>query len=131
MGIATAGNWTFNFLISFFTPFITAAIDYRYGYIFAACNAAGVAIVYFFLIESQGRTLEEVDTAYIMHVKPWKSSSWQPPQGEELGETDRAHLSKGARDIHKVRENREAVAAERQESVGEEPANAAGEGRAL
>jgi SP family sugar:H+ symporter-like MFS transporter len=83
MGISSASNWIWNFLISFFTPFITAAIDFRYGYIFAACCFVSVPIVYFFLEEHQGRTLEEIDTMYVTHVPPRKSSKWQLPEGEE------------------------------------------------
>jgi len=81
MGVATAANWTWNFLISFFTPFINSAIDFRYGYVFAGCCFAAVFIVFFFVNETQGRTLEEVDTMYVLHVKPWKSASWVPPEG--------------------------------------------------
>ncbi|KAJ5569601.1 Low-affinity glucose transporter HXT1 [Penicillium hispanicum] len=81
MGVATAANWTWNFLISFFTPFISSSIDYRYGYVFAACCFAAILIVFFFVNETQGRTLEEVDTMYVLHVKPWKSASWVAPEG--------------------------------------------------
>lgn len=81
MGVATAANWTWNFLISFFTPFISSSIDYRYGYVFAACCFAAILVVFFFVNETQGRTLEEVDTMYVLHVKPWKSSSWVAPEG--------------------------------------------------
>ncbi|KAJ5671139.1 hypothetical protein N7507_000266 [Penicillium longicatenatum] len=81
MGVATAANWTWNFLISFFTPFISSAIDYQYGYVFAACCFAAILVVFFFVNETQGRTLEEVDTMYVLHVKPWKSSSWVAPEG--------------------------------------------------
>ncbi|KAJ9264914.1 hypothetical protein DTO212C5_6900 [Paecilomyces variotii] len=77
--ISTLTNWIWNFLISFFTPFITGSIDFRYGYIFAACNFMAVIVVYFFLCETQGRTLEEVDTMYIEHVHPWSSKKWTPP----------------------------------------------------
>ncbi|KAI9372179.1 putative MFS monosaccharide transporter [Aspergillus egyptiacus] len=80
IGIATAANWTWNFLISFFTPFISSSIDFAYGYVFASCCVAGVFIVFFFVNETQGRTLEEVDTMYVLHVIPWKSASWVPPQ---------------------------------------------------
>lgn len=58
----------------------------------AACNLAGAVIVYFFVCESQGRSLEEIDTMYISHVAPWKSKHWVPPEGEVMGETDRAQL---------------------------------------
>ncbi|KAE8149108.1 general substrate transporter [Aspergillus avenaceus] len=81
IGIATAANWTWNFLISFFTPFISSSIDFAYGYVFAGCCLAAVLIVFFFVNETQGRTLEEVDTMYVLHVKPWKSASWVPPEG--------------------------------------------------
>jgi len=101
MGIATASNWTWNFLLSFFTPFITGDIDYAFGYVFAGCCLIGALIVYFFLCESQGRTLEEIDTMYILHVSPRKSSKWQPEEGEDLVTADRLHLEPGARNIRK------------------------------
>jgi MFS transporter, SP family, sugar:H+ symporter len=88
MGLATASNWTFNFLLSFFTPFITADIDYAYGYVFAGCCFAGAVVVYYFLCESQGRSLEEIDTMYILKVVPWKSSSWTPPEWVDLDSAD-------------------------------------------
>ncbi|CAL5869739.1 uncharacterized protein PFLUO_LOCUS3969 [Penicillium psychrofluorescens] len=81
MGVATAANWTWNFLISFFTPFISSSIDFRYGYVFAACCFAAILVVFFFVCETKGRTLEEVDTMYVLNVKPWKSASWVPPEG--------------------------------------------------
>uniref|UniRef100_A0A0D6R281 Major facilitator superfamily (MFS) profile domain-containing protein n=1 Tax=Araucaria cunninghamii TaxID=56994 RepID=A0A0D6R281_ARACU len=84
MAISTASNWTWNFLIAFFTPFITSAIDFRYGYVFAGTNFLGGLIVFFFVIEGQGRTLEEIDTMYIEHVNPMKSSKWIPPSAEEM-----------------------------------------------
>jgi SP family sugar:H+ symporter-like MFS transporter len=94
MGLATASNWIWNFLISFFTPFITGAIDYRYGYVFAACNLLGATVVYFFLCETRGRSLEEIDTMYIMHVPPRQSTKWVT--------ADALHLAPGARGIRKA-----------------------------
>ncbi|KAF2085877.1 general substrate transporter [Saccharata proteae CBS 121410] len=102
MGLATASNWTWNFLISFFTPFITGAIDYRYGYVFAACCFAAIFVIYFFMCESQGRSLEEIDTMYVFGVKPWHSAKWQPPEGEELTALDNTYLTPGARNIRKA-----------------------------
>ena len=102
MGISSASNWTWNFLLAFFTPFITADIDYLYGYVFAGCCFAGAVVVYFFLCESRGRALEEIDTMYIMRVAPWKSTKWEPPEGEDLITTDALFLEPGARDIRKA-----------------------------
>ncbi|KAK5171500.1 hexose transporter hxt5 [Saxophila tyrrhenica] len=101
MAMSTASNWIWNFLISFFTPFITGAIDYRYGYVFAGCNFAGAFVVYFFLCEHQGRSLEEIDTMYIMHVSPLKSSKWVAPEGEDLVTADKLFLEPGAGGIRK------------------------------
>ncbi|KAH6990135.1 general substrate transporter [Ilyonectria destructans] len=85
MALATAANWFWNFMISFFTRFITDAIDYLYGLVFAGCCAALVLIVFFFLIESKDRTLEEIDTMYVQHVNPIKSSSWVANNQEKDG----------------------------------------------
>jgi MFS transporter, SP family, sugar:H+ symporter len=84
MALATASNWLWNFLIAFFTPFITKAIDFRYGYVFAGCNLCAGFIVYFFVIEGQGRTLEELDTMYIERVSPRKSAKWIAPSAAEM-----------------------------------------------
>jgi SP family sugar:H+ symporter-like MFS transporter len=80
MALATASNWTFNFLLSFFTPYITGDIDFAYGYVFAACCFLGAVVVYFFLCESQGRSLEEIDTMYCLHIPPRQSAKWRPEE---------------------------------------------------
>ncbi|KAJ4376036.1 hexose transporter hxt5 [Neocucurbitaria cava] len=95
MALSTASNWLWNFLLAFFTPFITGAIDFRYGYVFAGTNILGGLIVYFFVIEGQGRTLEEIDTMYLMGVKPWESSKWVVPNLEEMSGKMRERLEAG------------------------------------
>lgn len=59
------------------TRFITDEIDYLYGLVFAGCCAALVALVFFFVIESKDRTLEEIDTMYVRRVNAIKSSDWE------------------------------------------------------
>lgn len=83
MSLSTGSNWIWNFLIAFFTPFITGAIDFRYGYVFAACCLAASFTVYFFLLETQGKTLEEIDAMYIAGVKPWKSAKYIAQDDQE------------------------------------------------
>lgn len=95
MALSTASNWLWNFLLAFFTPFITGAIDFRYGYVFAGTNVIGGLLVYFFVIEGQGRTLEEIDTMYLMGVKPWESAKWVVPSLEELDGKMRQRLEQG------------------------------------
>lgn len=40
---------------------------------------------------------------YLMHVVPWKSSKWVPPEGEELITADKLALTPGAGGIRKER----------------------------
>ncbi|KAE8407764.1 general substrate transporter [Aspergillus pseudonomiae] len=82
MSLATASNWLWNFLLAFFTPFITSAIDFQFGYVFAGCLFLAAALVYFAVMEGKGRTLEEIDTMYVMKVKPWQSSKYVFPDTE-------------------------------------------------
>jgi len=103
MSLAVSSNWGWNFMLAFFTPFIVGDIDYRYGYVFAGCNAAAALVVYFFLIESAGRTIEEVDAAYLLYVNPRKSSKWNPEDAGDLNGlgTDSMFLDRGGRNIQK------------------------------
>jgi SP family sugar:H+ symporter-like MFS transporter len=104
IALCAASNWLFNFLIAFFTPFITGDINYAYGYVFAGCNLFAVFFVYFCLPETSGRSLEEIDTMFLLEVKPWQSSKWTPPKGEDLITADKLRLESGARNITKRQE---------------------------
>ncbi|KIW67094.1 hypothetical protein PV04_06367 [Phialophora macrospora] len=117
IGLCAASNWLFNFLIAFFTPFIASDINYSYGYVFAGCNLFAVFFVYFCLPETSGRSLEEIDTMFLLEVKPWKSSKWVPPKGEDLITADKLRLESGARNITK-RQEAGAGETEQQERVG-------------
>lgn len=79
MAISMLANWVWGFLISFFTPFITGAINFYYGYVFMGCLVFAFFYVFFFVPETKGLTLEEVNTMWEENVLPWKSSSWVPP----------------------------------------------------
>ncbi|KAJ5890344.1 uncharacterized protein N7473_006572 [Penicillium subrubescens] len=96
MALATASNWAWNFLISFFTTFITSAIDFAYGYVFAGCLFVAVFVIYFFVIEGKGRTLEELDWMYVNKVAPWKSSKYEIPQ--QIREWDAAENPSGRKE---------------------------------
>ncbi|KAH7112121.1 general substrate transporter [Dendryphion nanum] len=76
MALATATNWIFNFLISFFSTMITANIDYLYGLVFGCSLIVLAVVVYFFMIETKDRSLEEIDTMYERGVNPISSAKW-------------------------------------------------------
>ncbi|RAK99895.1 sugar porter family MFS transporter [Aspergillus ibericus CBS 121593] len=101
MSLATASNWLWNFLLAFFTPFITSAIDFRLGYVFAGCLFLAAGLVYVAVIEGRGRTLEEIDTMYVMKVKPWKSSKFEFPdlapydrRGSAASKAEASHIAR-------------------------------------
>lgn len=77
-------------MLTFFTPLITKAINYRYGYVFAGCNAIAVVIVFFFYYESAGLTLEQVDKMYNdPGVKPWTSEKYVDMEVERRRESEK------------------------------------------
>ncbi|CCK69620.1 sugar porter family MFS transporter KNAG_0C05190 [Huiozyma naganishii CBS 8797] len=79
MAIAQGCNWLWGFLISFFTPFITGAINFYYGYVFMGCLCFSFFYVFFFVPETKGLSLEEVNTMWEEGTLPWKSPNWVPP----------------------------------------------------
>ncbi|KAH9209274.1 hypothetical protein DL95DRAFT_428292 [Leptodontidium sp. 2 PMI_412] len=98
IAFCSASNWFFNFYLAFFTPLITDQIDFAYGYVFAGCNLCAAILIYFFLIEPNGKSLEEIDTMYLLEVPPRKSADWELPEGvvaanalaREQGQRDRS-----------------------------------------
>ncbi|KAH8431088.1 sugar porter family MFS transporter [Aspergillus melleus] len=102
MALATASNWLWNFLIGFFTPFITHEIDFAYGYVFAGCLFVAAGVVYFFVIEGRGRTLEELDWMYVNKIVPWKSSSFEMPElrSQSHGGMDAKYARKESQSYH-------------------------------
>lgn len=66
--------------MAFLTPLANAGISYRFGFVFVGTNLFATAMVYFFLYESAGLSLEHVDLMYSdPNVKAWTSRSWAPP----------------------------------------------------
>lgn len=73
--VSSAAVWTFNFLLAEVTPVGFATIDWQYYIIFAVLNAAIVPTVYFFLPETNGRSLEEIDEIFLQ-----SRSIFDPPR---------------------------------------------------
>lgn len=51
-------------MIGFLTPFAADGISLAFGFVFVGTNLAAAALVYFFLYESVGLSLEAVDKMY-------------------------------------------------------------------
>ncbi|VEU19597.1 DEKNAAC100794 [Brettanomyces naardenensis] len=64
MGLALSANWLWGFLIAFFTPFITDAIHFAYGYVFFGCVVFSGFFVFACVPETKGLSLEDVDQLF-------------------------------------------------------------------
>ncbi|CAI4489069.1 BMC_2a_G0017990.mRNA.1.CDS.1 [Saccharomyces cerevisiae] len=100
MSVATAANLLWGFLIGFFTPFITSAINFYYGYVFMGCLAFSYFYVFFFVPETKGLALEEVDEMWMDGVLPWKSESWIPASRRD-GDYDNEKIQHDGKPFYK------------------------------
>ncbi|CCK73122.1 sugar porter family MFS transporter KNAG_0M02690 [Huiozyma naganishii CBS 8797] len=79
MALAMTAKWIWAFLIAFFTPFISSAIHFSYGYVFMGCVCFAWCYVFLMVPETKGLSLEEVNVMWEEGVLPWKSTAWVPP----------------------------------------------------
>ena len=70
-GISTAVSWLFNFLVVEVTPIAFTTIGYKYFVVYAAINASCFPVVYFFYLETAGRSLEEIDEIFAASKSVW------------------------------------------------------------
>jgi len=91
IALGSASNWIWNFLLSFFAPRIANDIGPLILLIFFGMLMVAFVYVYFFIPETKGLELEEVDEMYRAKIKPWKSSEWQPTL-RERHQGKRVHL---------------------------------------
>jgi len=84
LSITTATNWLWNWAIAFATPYL---VDYGEGnanlqakifFIWFGCCFICFGFVWFFIYETKGLTLEEVDAMYEEVSKASHSAHWQP-----------------------------------------------------
>ncbi|KAK4205425.1 hypothetical protein QBC40DRAFT_162489 [Triangularia verruculosa] len=88
LSVTTATNWLFNWAIAYATPYLVnygpgkyANLQSRIFFIwFGACFLC-ITFVYFFVYETKGLSLEEVDEMYNQtspRVVAWRSKEWAP-----------------------------------------------------
>ncbi|KAI8950061.1 high-affinity glucose transporter RGT2 [Xylaria longipes] len=87
LSLTTASNWLLNFIIAFVTPYL---VDYGPNYAnlqskvffiwFGACFIC-IAFVYFFIYETKGLSLEEIDEMYSECKSARQSPNWTPTIG--------------------------------------------------
>ena len=93
VSLGSASNWLWNFLLSWFSPGISARMGPFILLIFGSVTYFAGIFVYFVLPETRGLSLEQVDEMYKLNIAPWKSASWVPT----VGDPNRDTLSRGVR----------------------------------
>lgn len=78
MALATATTWFFNFVLSITWPSLSAALKPQGAFSFYAMwNIVGFLLVLFFVAETKGRTLEELDAVFSIPTSKQAAYGWQ------------------------------------------------------
>jgi SP family sugar:H+ symporter-like MFS transporter len=86
LSVTTATNWLFNWALAYATPYMvestpgSANMGTNVFFIWGGCTAVGVVFVYFYIYETKGLTLEEVDEMYNTVSSARKSLGWVPAE---------------------------------------------------
>lgn len=78
IALGAASNWLWNFILGFFSPRIADDIGPLILLIFCGCLVLAFIYVFFFIPETAGISIEEVDELYRSGTKAWRSAGWQP-----------------------------------------------------
>ncbi|KAH8646621.1 glucose transporter-like protein [Xylariales sp. PMI_506] len=84
LSMTTATNWLLNWAIAYATPYLVnygdgyANLQSKIFFIWFACCFLCIAFVYFFIYETKGWSLEEIDEMYNEVKLASKSVHWQP-----------------------------------------------------
>ncbi|KAI9152256.1 Major facilitator-type transporter ecdD [Paramyrothecium foliicola] len=86
LSMTTATNWLFNWAIAYSTPYLVnygpgyANLQSKIFFIWFACCFLCIAFVWFFIYETKGLSLEEVDQLYMEVSSARKSTKWRPSE---------------------------------------------------
>jgi MFS family permease len=77
-GVSAAANWIFCFIVVMTIPPSFANIGWKTYIVYAVLNASFIPIIYFFLVETKGRSLEELDVIFAAPGNPVKNEQRMP-----------------------------------------------------
>ena len=70
--LGTSLNVVWAFVTNFVIPYMLAALTFKVGWIFGAISLCAVAYTFFYLPETKGRALEEIDAIFERPYNPFK-----------------------------------------------------------
>jgi len=81
IALSTASNWLWNFIIAFVTPYIVDTdkgdLGVKVFFIWGSTCALSLLFAYFFVYETKGLSLEQIDEMF-QSTTARRSSSWRP-----------------------------------------------------
>ena len=82
LSLTTATNWLLNFAIAYATPYLVdeehASLGSRVFFIWGSFCGVCALFVWFFIYETKGLSLEQVDELYGVVSKAWESKNFRP-----------------------------------------------------
>ena len=84
VAMSTASNWLWNWAIAYATPYMVnsgkgnANLGKKVFFIWGGCNLLCGLFTWFFVYETAGLTLEQVDELYEVHDHAWRSKDFTP-----------------------------------------------------
>lgn len=102
LSMTTATNWLFNWAIAYSTPYLVnygdgfANLQSKIFFIWFGCCFICIAFVYFFIYETKGLSLEQVDQLYDEVSVASQSAHWEP---KETWEHRQSVAHQGAGDV--------------------------------
>jgi MFS family permease len=89
VGLATAGNWAFNFALAFFVPPAFTNIQWKTYIIFGIFCFATLVHCFFMFPETCGKTLEEIDEMFEQNLPAWRTTHYQSRLDERIRELEK------------------------------------------
>ena len=108
LSMTTATNWLFNWAIAYSTPYLVnfgdgfANLQSKIFFIWFGCCFLCIAFVYFYIYETKGLTLEEIDLLYAEVSSARKSTKWRPNDTWVHRQSVAHQGGTGDEDLHKT-----------------------------
>jgi hypothetical protein len=99
MSMSTASNWLWNWGIGYATPYLVksgpgnAGLGVKVFFIWGSTCLGCLLFTYFFIPETKGLSLEQVDELYNDGIKPWQSTKWVPESHHWVEERRKSSIS--------------------------------------
>ncbi|KDQ10747.1 hypothetical protein BOTBODRAFT_163453 [Botryobasidium botryosum FD-172 SS1] len=95
LSLASGTQWLFNFVISKITPTMQTNLGYKIFMTFATINILGMAVFSFFLPETKGRSLEEMDVIFGSVTQEHRDADLRKTQKAMDNDLGTSHIGTG------------------------------------